>query len=86
MGILRDLWKWQQDEELYTQENRMKSNGKTILLPGMRTAWAAKVDVAPKDLVPWSGLGTLLRKWHLRIGRVRIVSFTYASLLLSVSS
>jgi len=36
VGILKGLWKWQQDEGLYKQDNRMKSGGKTVLLPGMQ--------------------------------------------------
>lgn len=72
VGILKDLWKWQQDEELYKQENRTKSGGKSVLLPGMQVKWSNKTIIAPEDLLQWTDLKTILRKWHRKLGKVII--------------
>jgi hypothetical protein len=70
VGILKDLWKWQQDEELYKQENRTKAGGKTVLLPGMQMKWSNKTVITPEDLLSWSALKTIMKKWHRKLGKV----------------
>lgn len=75
VGILKDLWKWQQDEELYKQENRTKSGGKSVLLPGMQVKWSNKATITQEDLLSWADLKTILRKWHRKLGKVIILSF-----------
>jgi THO complex subunit 2 len=74
LGILKDLCKWQQDEELYKQENRTKSGGKTVLLPGMQFKWSNKTTITPEDLLSWTTLKTVMKKWHRKLGKVIIHS------------
>ena len=72
VGILKDLWKWQQDEELYKQDNRTKSGGKTVLLPGMQMKWSNKITITPEDLLSWPALKTIMKKWHRKLGKVSV--------------
>ncbi|KAL4082005.1 transcription factor/nuclear export subunit protein 2-domain-containing protein [Scleroderma yunnanense] len=71
LGILADLWKWAQDEQLFHQDNRMKIGGKTVLLPGFQPRWTNKDhgDIRPDDLLNWAGFKQILRKWHRKLGR-----------------
>lgn len=70
VGVLKDLWKWQQDEELYKQDNRTKSGGKTVLLPGMQMKWSNKSTITSDDLLSWPTLKTIMKKWHRKLGKV----------------
>lgn len=81
LGILKDLWKWHQDEELYKQENKTKSNGKTILLPGMQIKWSNKNNIAPEDLISWPALKTIMKKWHRKLGKVIIDSLIFRRII-----
>jgi THO complex subunit 2 len=78
VGILKDLWKWHQDEELYKQENRAKSGGKTVTLPGMQMKWSNKTTIAPEDIISWPSLKQVMKKWHRKLGKV-IVFNLYAA-------
>ncbi|KAG9317173.1 transcription factor/nuclear export subunit protein 2-domain-containing protein [Chiua virens] len=71
LGVLMDLWKWAQDEQLFIHENRTKIGGRTVLLPGFQPRWTNKdqMNLVPEDLLPWSGFKQILRKWHRKLGR-----------------
>ncbi|KAG2361997.1 transcription factor/nuclear export subunit protein 2-domain-containing protein [Suillus spraguei] len=71
LGILTDLWKWAQDEQLFLMENRTKVGGKTILLPGFQHRWSSKDhgSIVSDDLLSWTGFKQILRKWHRKLGR-----------------
>ncbi|EGO01596.1 hypothetical protein SERLA73DRAFT_49063 [Serpula lacrymans var. lacrymans S7.3] len=69
LGILSDLWKWAQEEPLFVQDNRIKSGGKTILLPGFQHRWSNKTTITQEDLLSWGGFKQILRKWHRKLGR-----------------
>ncbi|KAH9938580.1 transcription factor/nuclear export subunit protein 2-domain-containing protein [Fomitopsis serialis] len=66
-AILSDAWKWWQDEALYHQENRTKSGGKTVLLPGMTRRQFTKAVLAEEDFLRWPDWRKLLRKWHHKL-------------------
>ncbi|KAH7888047.1 transcription factor/nuclear export subunit protein 2-domain-containing protein [Phlebopus sp. FC_14] len=71
LGILTDLWKWAQDEQLFIQDNRTKIGGKTVLLPGFQQRWTNKdhASIAPEDLLSWTAFKQILRKWHRKLAR-----------------
>ncbi|KAF9224309.1 hypothetical protein BS17DRAFT_779623 [Gyrodon lividus] len=71
LGVLTDLWKWAQDEQLFAQDNRTKIGGKTVLLPGFQPRWTNKdhTNISPDDLLSWSSFKQILRKWHRKLGR-----------------
>ncbi|KAF8138151.1 hypothetical protein EV363DRAFT_1292738 [Boletus edulis] len=71
LGVLTDLWKWVQDEQLFAQDNRAKIGGRTVFLPGFQPRWTNKdlVNIVPEDLLSWSGFKQILRKWHRKLGR-----------------
>ncbi|KAG1756059.1 transcription factor/nuclear export subunit protein 2-domain-containing protein [Suillus lakei] len=71
LGILTDLWKWAQDEQLFLMENRTKVGGKTVLLPGFQHRWSSKDhgSIVSDDLLSWTGFKQILRKWHRKLGR-----------------
>ncbi|KAG0699864.1 transcription factor/nuclear export subunit protein 2-domain-containing protein [Suillus ampliporus] len=71
LGILTDLWKWAQDEQLFLMENRTKVGGKTILLPGFQHKWSSKdhASIVADDLLSWTGFKQILRKWHRKLGK-----------------
>jgi THO complex subunit 2 len=80
LGVLADSWKWHQDEALWDQDNRMKSGGKTITLPGMQSRWIPGKDVVqPSDIVTWGIFKTILKKWHRKLMKVRTSMFARAS-------
>jgi len=78
LGVLTDLWKWAQDEQLFAQENRTKIGGRTIFLPGFQPRWTNKdlISILPEDLLSWSGFKQILRKWHRKMGRVGGLTLT----------
>jgi THO complex subunit 2 len=69
LGILSDIWKWNQDEQLFIQDNRTKSGGKTVLLPGFQRRWTSKATILPDDLLKWSDFKQIVRKWHKKLGK-----------------
>lgn len=70
MGVLTDLWKWFTDEQAFVQDNRTKSGGKTVFLPGFQLRFANKSTVQQDDLLKWTGLKTVVRKWHKKLAKV----------------
>ena len=71
LGILTDISKWYKDEHLYMQENRTKSGGNTVWLPGMQLRFSAtRGTVAQEDLISWNDYKQVVRKWHRKLGKV----------------
>ncbi|PIL37228.1 hypothetical protein GSI_00921 [Ganoderma sinense ZZ0214-1] len=68
-GVLTDIQKWYQDEQLFVQENRTKSGGTVTLLPGLQLRWTPKQVVAQEDLIKWSDFRQVVRKWHRKLGK-----------------
>jgi THO complex subunit 2 len=81
-GILTDLWKWHQDEAAYTLDNRAKSGGKTVLLPGFQIKWSNKTTLEAKDLNTWANFKQLLNKFHRGLTKVRLALMTSLRCLL----
>ncbi|KAI9000935.1 transcription factor/nuclear export subunit protein 2-domain-containing protein [Trametes punicea] len=71
LGILTDIWKWFQDEQLFLQENRTKSGGNTVFLPGLQLRWTPtpKPVVAQEDLITWADFKQVVRKWHRKLNK-----------------
>ncbi|TBU49613.1 transcription factor/nuclear export subunit protein 2-domain-containing protein [Dichomitus squalens] len=67
LGVLTDIQKWSQDEQLFTQENRTKSGGAVTLLPGLQRRWTSKSVIAQEDLIKWSDFKTVVKKWHRKL-------------------
>ena len=72
LGILTDISKWFQDEQLFLQENRTKSGGNTVFLPGLQLRWplTPKPVIAQEDLITWADFKQVVRKWHRKLGKV----------------
>lgn len=82
-GVLTDLLAWHQDESQYLTDNRLKSNEKTWINPGMIKTWKADSSrhISVTDVVDWKTFRQFLSKWHKRIcavshsdARVRIIA------------
>ncbi|CDO68724.1 hypothetical protein BN946_scf184652.g51 [Trametes cinnabarina] len=71
LGILTDLWKWFQDEQLFLHENRTKSGGNTVFLPGLQQRWPLrpKAVVAQEELIKWEDFKQVVRKWHRKLNK-----------------
>ncbi|KAI0375719.1 hypothetical protein BV20DRAFT_1059341 [Pilatotrama ljubarskyi] len=71
LGVLTDIYKWFQDEQLFLQENRSKSGGSTVFLPGLQLRWPAtpKPVIAQEDLITWSDFKQVVRKWHRKLNK-----------------
>ncbi|KAH9899792.1 transcription factor/nuclear export subunit protein 2-domain-containing protein [Cubamyces lactineus] len=69
LGILTDISKWFQDEQLFLQENRTKSGGNTVFLPGLQLRWplTPKPVIAQEDLITWADFKQVVRKWHRKL-------------------
>ncbi|KAI0650660.1 transcription factor/nuclear export subunit protein 2-domain-containing protein [Trametes meyenii] len=70
-GILTDISKWCQDEQLFLQENRTKSGGNTVFLPGLQLRWAPtpKPVISQEDLITWNDFKQVVRKWHRKLNK-----------------
>nr|VWP00540.1 Palmitoyltransferase AKR1 (EC (Ankyrin repeat-containing protein AKR1) [Ganoderma boninense] len=68
-GVLTDIQKWYQDEQLFVQENRTKSGGTVTLLPGLQLRWTPKQVITQEDLIKWSDFKQVVRKWHRKLGK-----------------
>ncbi|KAI0091900.1 transcription factor/nuclear export subunit protein 2-domain-containing protein [Irpex rosettiformis] len=66
LGILTDLYKWHQDEQLFSSDNRSKGT-RVSVLPGFMYRFSNKTVVAAEDLVVWPTFRTLVRKWHRKL-------------------
>ena len=71
LGILTDLGKWAEDEQLFMQDNRTKIGGKVTYLPGFMQPYARKPIVAIEDLMKWKELRKIHKKWHRKLTNVR---------------
>ena len=72
LGLLMDLLKWHQDEQLYLQDNRVKGAGKAAYLPGLQLRWTNKPTVAVSDLAKWSEVQQFNRKCHRKLTKVGV--------------
>lgn len=79
-GLLADLWKWHQDEELFKQDNRVKVGGKYYIHPGFLRAWTTIQPLTPDKLLTWAEFKIVVRKWHHKIA---LVSFRTSTPVLS---
>ena len=70
LGILTDLGRWAEDEQLFMQDNRVKSGGKVMWLPGFMMKFIKKTFVSPDELIKWHDLKTVHKKWHRKLGKV----------------
>lgn len=73
-GILADLSRWDADEQLFMQDNRMKSGGKYVYLPGFQIRWTSKPVYGIEDIIEWPAYKKILRKWHRKILKVSSAS------------
>ncbi|KAI0776038.1 transcription factor/nuclear export subunit protein 2-domain-containing protein [Trametes elegans] len=71
LGILTDISRWFQDEQLFLQENRTKSGGNTVFLPGLQLRWTPipKPVIAQEDLITWADFKQVVRKWHRKLNK-----------------
>ena len=72
LGVLMDLSKWFTDEQLFLQDNRTKSGGKPVYLPGFQRRWGSKTVIALEDLLTWQEFRSVVRKWHRKLANVWI--------------
>ncbi|KAI0032028.1 transcription factor/nuclear export subunit protein 2-domain-containing protein, partial [Vararia minispora EC-137] len=66
-GILADLYKWFQKEEVFTAENRTKVNGKPVWLRGFQRLYSEKDPVEASSVLAWPQFQMILRKWHRKL-------------------
>ncbi|KAI0832504.1 transcription factor/nuclear export subunit protein 2-domain-containing protein [Trametes gibbosa] len=69
LGILTDISKWFQDEQLFLQENRTKIGSSTVFLPGLQLRWTPKPVIAQEDLITWADFKQVVRKWHRKLNK-----------------
>ncbi|OBZ76414.1 THO complex subunit 2 [Grifola frondosa] len=62
-GILTDLSRWFNDEQLFIQENRSKIGGKLVYFPGLQLRFASKPTIAQEDIIKWPDFKLIMRKW-----------------------
>uniref|UniRef100_A0A0W0FKZ3 THO complex subunit 2 n=1 Tax=Moniliophthora roreri TaxID=221103 RepID=A0A0W0FKZ3_MONRR len=65
LGILTDLSKWHQDEQVYIQDNRSKVGGKTVLHAGLQLKY--QLPMPPENQLKWREFRTVVRKWHKKL-------------------
>lgn len=70
LGILTDISKWFQDEQLFLQENRTKVSGTAVFLPGLQLRFSPKPVIAEEDLITWADFKQVVRKWHRKLNKV----------------
>ncbi|KAJ7591413.1 transcription factor/nuclear export subunit protein 2-domain-containing protein [Mycena floridula] len=64
LGVLSDLQKWFQDEQLWITDNRSKVAGKTVIHPGFQKRFVANKVLSGSDVLTWSEFRRVTRKWH----------------------
>ncbi|KAL1944225.1 hypothetical protein VTO73DRAFT_3410 [Trametes versicolor] len=69
LGILTDISKWFQDEQLFLQENRTKVSGTAVFLPGLQLRFSPKPVIAEEDLITWADFKQVVRKWHRKLNK-----------------
>ncbi|GJE84409.1 THO complex subunit 2 [Phanerochaete sordida] len=67
LGILGDISKWHQDEQLFMQDNRVKSGGKVSYLPGFMLTFSGRANVAIDDIIKWQQFRSVCKKWHRKL-------------------
>ncbi|KAJ3795196.1 transcription factor/nuclear export subunit protein 2-domain-containing protein [Lentinula aff. detonsa] len=65
LGVLSDLHKWHSEEQVYSQDNRSKIGGKTVLHPGFQSQY--RLPMPPENHLKWSVFQKIVRKWHKKI-------------------
>ncbi|RDB20480.1 THO complex subunit 2 [Hypsizygus marmoreus] len=68
LGVLSDLYKWHQDEQLYHADNRTTIRGKVVFHPGFQRTWTNK-PVVESALLDFAGFRMILRKWHRKLAK-----------------
>lgn len=68
-GILSDLYRWFQDEQVYLQDNRTKTGGKTVLHPGFQVRFLHNLEITTELLLKWADLKRALKKWHVKLAK-----------------
>lgn len=74
LGILTDISRWAEDEQLFMQDNRVKTGGKVTYLPGFMMRYINKPVVAIGDIIQWKDLRAAHRKWHKKLLKVCVFS------------
>ena len=69
-GILTDLGKWTEDEQLFLQDNRVKVGGKVTYLPGFMMRWQKQSVVNIENIIKFKELRSAHRKWHRKLTKV----------------
>ncbi|TFY81790.1 hypothetical protein EWM64_g2223 [Hericium alpestre] len=67
LGILTDLYKWYQDEQVYMQDNRVKVSGRAVWLPGFQRQFSNNATVEPSAVLSWTNFQQIMRKWHRKL-------------------
>ena len=80
LGLLTDLLKWHQGEQLYLQDSRVKGVGKVAYLPGLQLRWTNKPTVAISDLAKWSKVQQFNRKCYRKLTKVTCYNLPWNSL------
>lgn len=83
LNILKDLWAWQQSEELYLQDNRAKGTKKAVFHPGMQKKWSMKPNLTQEDILSWTEFKIVLKKWQRKLGKVSQCFSVFFSHLIS---
>lgn len=71
LGILTDLYKWHQDEQLFLNDNRTKG-AKVSYLPGFMLRFSNRGTVAADDVIKWPEFRGVCKKWHRKLLKVRL--------------
>ncbi|KAI0693806.1 transcription factor/nuclear export subunit protein 2-domain-containing protein [Cytidiella melzeri] len=66
LGVLTDLYKWHQDEQLFMNDNRSKGS-RASYLPGFMRRFSYKSTVAAEDIITWPDFRVVLKKWHRKL-------------------
>jgi THO complex subunit 2 len=69
LGILSDLFRWHQDEQLFMNDNRSKG-ARVSYFPGFMMRFSNKSTVAAEDLISWQDFHVVVKKWHRKLLKV----------------
>lgn len=56
---------------MYLQDNRTKTGGKTVLHPGFQVRFLHNLEITTELLLKWADLKRALKKWHVKLAKVR---------------
>lgn len=77
LGILTDVHKWHEDEQLFLNDNRSKG-AKASYLPGFMFRFSSnKSTVAAGDIIGWQEFRVVCKKWHRKLLKVSIDFILY---------